>query len=135
MNNMLLRIQFLSDNPVLNSNRHKELKQILENELDKPFELVIEPAPPDTMANELAVAIQALSVTVSSLALIWAIIVNSYRCSITVEVQFEDGTKMTIQKKALSEKRLQKEMENFQEEMEKKIADKKVKEILYYPNS
>lgn len=135
MNTIALRIEFTGKNSVLKSNLHKELKSILEGELGLPFELVSVPKPPNTMGGDLAVAIQALTLTVSSLALIWTIIVTRYRCSISIEIHYEDGTNMVIQKKALSERRLRTEMENFQEEIDRRISEKKVKEIIYRPES
>ena len=135
MDTVFVKIQFDGENLVMNSNLQKELKPVLESELDIPFELVSVPPPPNTMGVDLVIAIQALSVMVSTLALIWAIIVTRYRCSLSMELHFEDGTKVVIQKEALTGRRLRKEMEILQKEIEEKNIQKKIKEIIYRPKN
>ena len=135
MKNVNLRIEFKKHKPLINNNSYKELKDILENELGISFQPKLKSPPPGTMGNELITALQALAVTINLLGLIWAIIVTKFRCSISIEILFEDGTKMNIEKKALSDRQMQEEVKKVQQEIENRIANKKVKEIIYRPEN
>ena len=135
MKTIPVRIKLASKQALVNNQVYEELHEALEEELGDGFDLVREPAPAGTMGDDLVVAIQALIVTVNALALIWAIIVTRYRCTVTVEIAFKDGSKMTIEKKALSEARLAKEVKKFEEEIKHRIVDKEIQEIIYYPKN
>lgn len=121
-----IKIESSHKNPVYNASKLRKLGAELERELETTCVYSTAESPDNTQAGDIVTALEIVSLSVSALTLIWAILKIRFRGSVTIEKTLPNGSKVTLFQGSLTDKEF--------EEFKKKVEHEAIKDLIVQVN-